>query len=107
MRLGGHKIKLEKGTKLYEAYQKEEIIERFRHRYHIQERFITQEAKENGLVVSSRDETGEIINSIELNREDHWMVGVQFHPEFKSKPYAPSPCYTAFIKASIKHKNKK
>ena len=52
-------------------------------------------------VISSRDDTGEIINSIELNRKDHWMVGVQFHPEFKSRPYAASPCYTAFIKACI------
>ncbi len=106
MRLGGLPIKIKKGTKLYEAYQKEEIIERFRHRYHIQERFITEEANENGLVVSSRDETGEIINSIELNRDDHWMVGTQFHPEFKSKPYKPSPVYSAFIKASIKYKKK-
>lgn len=107
MRLGGLPIKIEKGTKLYDAYQTEKIIERFRHRYHIIEKYIDDEAKQKGLIVSSRDETGKIINSIELNREDHWMVGVQFHPEFKSKPYSPSPCYTAFIKASIKYKNKK
>ena len=107
MRLGGIPIKIEKGTKLYDAYQTDEIIERFRHRYHIIEKYIDDEAKQKGLIISSRDETGKIINSIELNREDHWMVGVQFHPEFKSKPYSPSPCYTAFIKASIKYKNKK
>lgn len=107
MRLGGLKIMVKKDTRLYDAYQTEEIIERFRHRYHIIEKYIDDDTKQKGLIISSRDETGEIINSIELNREDHWMVGVQFHPEFKSKPYAPSPCYTAFIKASIKYKNKK
>jgi CTP synthase len=59
------------------------------------------------MTISSRDETGEIINSIELKRTDHWMVGVQFHPEFKSRPYSASPCYAAFIKECIKHKNSK
>lgn len=99
MRLGAHKIIVEKNTKLFNAYNQKEIKERFRHRYHIQERFITEEAKQKGMIVSSRDETGKIINSIELNRDDHWMVGTQFHPEFKSRPYAPSKLYFDFIKA--------
>lgn len=107
MRLGGIKIKIEKGTRLYDAYKTDEIIERFRHRYHIIEKYIDNEAKQKGLVVSSRDETGKIINSIELNRDDHWMVGTQFHPEFKSKPYQPSPIYSAFIKSTINYKNGK
>jgi len=107
MRLGGLKIIIEDGTLLKNAYRKNEILERFRHRYHIQEKFITDEAKSKGILVSSRDETGMIVNSIELKREDHWMVGTQFHPEFKSKPYAPSPIYTDFIKACEKFKNTK
>ncbi len=107
MRLGGLKIYLEENTRLYEAYQQKEIIERFRHRYHIQERFITAEAKEMGMRVSSRDITGKIINSIELEREDHWMIGTQFHPEFKSRPYKPSPLYSEFIKECIKNKDTK
>ncbi len=107
MRLGAIKVKLIRGTRLYDAYKKDEILERFRHRYHIQEKYIDDKAKEMGLVISSRDETGKIINSIELNREDHWMVGTQFHPEFKSRPYDPSPIYSAFIKAVIQRKNKK
>jgi len=101
MRLGAQKIIVEKDTKLYNAYKQKEIFERFRHRYHIQERFITEEAKNKGLLVSSRDKSGKIINSIELNRKDHWMVGTQFHPEFKSRPYKPSPLYFEFIKACI------
>ena len=107
MRLGAETIIVEKGTRLFEAYKKTEILERFRHRFHIQERFITEEAKSKDLIISSRDNTGKIINSIELNRKDHWMVGVQFHPEFKSRPYSASPCYTAFIKECIKFKEKK
>lgn len=101
MRLGAQRIIVEKDTKLYDAYKQKEIFERFRHRYHIQERFITEEAKNKGLLVSSRDKSGKIINSIELNRKDHWMVGTQFHPEFKSRPYKPAPLYFEFIKACI------
>ncbi|MBA7550881.1 CTP synthase [subsurface metagenome] len=107
MRLGAQKILVEKGTKLFEAYKENEIFERFRHRFHIQERFITDEAKNKGMVISSRDETGEIINSIELDRKDHWMVGVQFHPEFKSRPYKPSQMYFDFLKECIKYKKSK
>jgi CTP synthase len=107
MRLGAQKIIIQPNTKLFEAYKEKEIYERFRHRYHIKERFITEEAKQKGIIVSSRDETGDIINSIELNRTDHWMVGTQFHPEFKSRPYNPSPIYMDFIKACINaHKSK-
>ncbi|MFX1490475.1 MAG: gamma-glutamyl-gamma-aminobutyrate hydrolase family protein, partial [Promethearchaeota archaeon] len=107
MRLGAQKIVLEKNTKLFDAYKKEIILERFRHRFHIQERFISEEAKEKNLIVSSRDETGTIINSIELDRKDHWMVGVQFHPEFKSRPYKPSPLYFSFIRECIRYKKQK
>jgi CTP synthase len=104
MRLGGLKIMVEEGTRLYQAYKKKEIIERFRHRYHINSKFINKEAKEKELIISSKDQTGTIINSIELNRTDHFMVGTQFHPEFKSKPYQPSPIYFDFIKACIKNR---
>jgi CTP synthase len=107
MRLGAQKIVLEKNTKLFDAYKKDIILERFRHRFHIQERFISEEAKEKNLIVSSRDETGTIINSIELDRKDHWMVGVQFHPEFKSRPYKPSPLYFGFIRECIRYKKQK
>ncbi|MFW9865529.1 MAG: CTP synthase [Candidatus Thorarchaeota archaeon] len=107
MRLGAQKIVLEKNTKLFAAYKKDVILERFRHRFHIQERFISEEAKEKNLIVSSRDETDTIINSIELDRKDHFMVGVQFHPEFKSRPYKPSPLYFDFIRECIRYKKQK
>ena len=102
MRLGAQKIIILPDTKLFKAYKQKVIFERFRHRYHIKEKYITEEAKQKGMLVSSRDETGEIVNSIELDREDHWMVGTQFHPEFKSRPYSPSPIYMDFIKECVK-----
>jgi len=107
MRLGAHKILVIEGTRLYDAYQNKEIFERYRHRYHIKEKFITDEAKQKGMTISSRDETGEIINSIELDRKDHFMVGTQFHPEFTSRPYKPSPIYSDFIKECIAFKDRR
>jgi len=107
MRLGALKILLNENTRLFDAYQQKEILERFRHRYHIQEKYISDAAKEKGMNVSGRDESGKIINSIELNREDHFMVGTQFHPEFKSRPWKSSPIYLAFMNACIEFKNKK
>jgi CTP synthase len=106
MRLGGLKVFINEGTKLYDAYQKKEVVERFRHRYHIKNEYISREAKEKGIRISSTDESGTIINSIELDRPDHWMVGTQFHPEFKSAPFNPSPVYSAFIESAINNKNK-
>jgi CTP synthase len=107
MRLGGLDIYLRENTKLFNAYGEKVIRERFRHRYHINSDYINEESRGKGIIVSSTDETGKIINSIELNRPDHWMVGTQFHPEFKSAPFKPSPVYSAFIKEAIKYKNNK
>ncbi|MHC1592342.1 MAG: glutamine amidotransferase-related protein, partial [Candidatus Helarchaeales archaeon] len=59
----------------------------------------------NGLVISSRDKTGQIINSIEYEKDGSWMVGVQFHPEYKSRPQRPSPVYMAFIKKCLEKKS--
>ncbi len=109
MRLGGLQISIKEGTRLSQAYKyKNVIIERFRHRYHINPKYIA-EAKEKGLIVSSWDESKTIINSIELDREDHFMVGTQFHPEFKSRPWEAglSPPYVAFIKECIKRTTQK
>ncbi|NMC07926.1 MAG: CTP synthase [Candidatus Lokiarchaeota archaeon] len=97
MRLGAHEIHVKKGTMVHEAYQAEVIHERFRHRFHINNEYAKQ-LEPFGLVVSSTDKSGEIINSIEM-RGVHFCVGVQFHPEFKSRPWKPAPVYDAFIKA--------
>jgi len=105
MRLGGHVVRIFKGTKLYEAYGREFIVERFRHRYHIMPEY-AEKAKEYGLVISATDEGGYIINAIEL-KDSRWIVGVQFHPEFKSRPNRPSPVYLEFIRNVIRYKKSK
>jgi len=99
MRLGAHPIKVIPGTKLYEAYKRELVYERFRHRYHINPDY-RELAESHGLVISSTDPSGSIINSIEIPGEC-WIVGVQFHPEFKSRPNRPSPIYLEFLKAAL------
>jgi CTP synthase len=103
MRLGGHKIILKEGTKIHAAYGTTEIRERFRHRYHINQNYLTEDAIKKGMIISGYDETGKIVNSIELTG-DHWAVGTQFHPEYTSRPYKPSPIYQAFIHAIIEYK---
>lgn len=106
MRLGGIEISIKKGTKLYETYQQTEIIERFRHRYHIQPHYLEEKPGGDLLVISSTNPEGNIVNSIELNRPDHFMLGTQFHPEFKSKPWRASPIFSAFLESCIKFKEK-
>jgi CTP synthase len=103
MRLGGHVVKIEKGTKLYKAYGKETVVERFRHRYHLIRDYV-EKAEKAGLVASAYDETGKIINAVEMSG-DAWLLGVQFHPEFTSRPDSPNPLYSAFIRAAIEWKD--
>ena len=100
MRLGGHSIRIKAGTLLYEAYEQETIVERFRHRFHIIPKY-ARLAEEKGLVISAYDKTGQIINAIEYSADGNWMVGTQFHPEYKSHPGCPSPIYCAFIRKAI------
>ncbi|MCD6380772.1 MAG: CTP synthase [Candidatus Odinarchaeota archaeon] len=101
MRLGAHEVYVKRGTKLYEAYKKDVILERFRHRYHIIPKYAKM-AEKKGLVVSALDKSGKIINAIEYKKS--WIVGVQFHPEYKSRPNKPSPIYKAFIEEMVKRK---
>jgi CTP synthase len=102
MRLGSYPCKIEKGTLAYEAYGKDEIAERHRHRYEFNNRYKDTLIKA-GLIISGTSPDGELVEIVEL--KDHpWFLGCQFHPEFKSNPRKPHPLFTAFIKASIKNK---
>ncbi len=102
MRLGGHEVRLVPGTKMYDLYGVEVVRERFRHRYHLIERYI-KKMNEKGLVPSAYDSTGKIINAVELTNHPFW-IGVQFHPEFRSRPDRPHPLYLGLIKAAIEHR---
>ncbi|MCS5708380.1 CTP synthase [Candidatus Berkiella cookevillensis] len=101
MRLGGQYCRLSMGTKAYESYQKEGIIERHRHRYEVNNTLIDQLTAQ-GLIVSGRSQDGNLVEMIEL--KDHpWFVGCQFHPEFTSTPRKGHPLFMDFIKAAIEH----
>ncbi len=98
MRLGAYPCHVKKDTKVYEVYQTIEISERHRHRYEVNNTYRDQLEKA-GLVFSGLSPSGELVEIIELS--DHpWFVGVQFHPEFKSRPQAPHPLFEGFIKAA-------
>jgi CTP synthase len=102
MRLGGHEVIIKNGTRLHEIYGTDKTRERFRHRYHLIDRYLNK-MKSNGLIVSAYDPTGKIINAIELQDHPFW-IGVQFHPEFRSRPGNPHPLYSGLIKAAIEYK---
>ncbi|MDW8021202.1 MAG: CTP synthase [Nitrososphaerota archaeon] len=103
MRLGAHPIRILKDTKLYEAYRSELVYERFRHRYHLNPNYV-KSAEQKGLKISATDVEGKMVNAIEIVGKK-WIVGVQFHPEFKSRPYRPSPVYYSFIRELIVKKS--
>lgn len=102
MRLGAFECNLKPGTKAEKAYGKKQVAERHRHRFEFNNAFKDQFEK-NGLVVSGILHNNSLCEITEV--KDHpWMVGVQFHPEFKSKPGQPHPLFRDFIGAVINTK---
>lgn len=98
MRLGAYECTLKPDTLAHKAYGTEKISERHRHRYEVNNRFLPT-LTENGLIVSGTNDATDLVEMIEL--PDHpWFVGVQSHPEFKSKPLAPHPLFRDFIAAA-------
>ena len=99
MRLGSYSCNLLKGTKARKAYKKNKIYERHRHRYEVNNKYIDI-LKKNGLIISGRNKELDLVEIVEL--EDHpWFVGVQFHPELKSRVLNPSPIFKDFVNAAI------
>ena len=105
MRLGTYPCKIEKNTLTSEIYKDEVIYERHRHRYEVNNKY-RDTLEENGLIFSGLSPDNNLVEMIEL--KDHpFFVASQFHPEFKSRPWEPSPIFNSFIKsASIKTENK-
>jgi CTP synthase len=98
MRLGAYPCSLKQGTRAREAYGREEISERHRHRYEFNPAY-RETLEKGGLVVAGVSPDGKLVEVIEL--KDHpWFVACQYHPEFKSTPVAPHPLFAAFVKAS-------
>jgi len=102
MRLGAYPCVLKPGSICHKTYGVDKILERHRHRYEFNNAY-RQAFEERGLKVVGTSPDGELVEIVEL--EDHpWFVGVQFHPEFKSKPLAPHPLFVDFIRASYENR---
>ncbi|MDP3386281.1 MAG: CTP synthase [Eubacteriales bacterium] len=100
MRLGIYPCKLSPGSKAREAYGEDLIYERHRHRYEFNNQF-RDVVQANGMKITGLSPNERLVEIVEL--EDHpWFVGVQFHPEFKSRPTRSHPLFREFIKASMK-----
>jgi CTP synthase len=102
MRLGAYPCRLKPDTKAHKAYSKDVISERHRHRYEFNNVYQTT-LEDSGLIFSGTLDNGNLCEIIEVQNHP-WMVGVQFHPEFKSKPTEPHPLFHDFVQAAIKHK---
>ena len=99
MRLGAYTAALKEGSKVAEIYGATEISERHRHRYEVNINYLDQ-LQEAGLIFSGLSPDGKLPEIVEY--KDHpWFVGVQFHPELKSKPFEPHPLFVSFISAAV------
>lgn len=98
MRLGAYPAILRDGSRVAQIYGTSEISERHRHRYEVNSSYI-KDMEANGVVFSGMSPDGLLPEIIELS--DHpWFIGVQFHPELKSRPFEPHPLFASFIEAA-------
>ena len=102
MRLGSYPCKIATGTKAYEAYNSELILERHRHRFEFNNEYKEQLIKA-GLTISGTSPDGLLAEIVEI-KENDFFVACQFHPEFKSRPQNPHPLFNQLIKYAIKRK---
>ncbi|MBO5562076.1 MAG: CTP synthase, partial [Firmicutes bacterium] len=106
MRLGAYPCKLAEGTHSRDAYGTEEISERHRHRYEFNNNY-RYEMEKAGLVIAGISPDKRLVEIVELPKDQHpWLVSVQFHPEFKSRPNKPHPLFNGFVTAAIENKKK-
>ncbi|MBQ7596757.1 MAG: CTP synthase [Clostridia bacterium] len=102
LRLGAYPCKVKSGTKLFDCYKSELIEERHRHRYEFNNDFRTELANA-GLTICGTSPDDYIVEAVEI-KENAFFVGVQFHPDFKSRPNKPHPLFAGLIKASLSKK---
>ena len=100
MRLGAYPAKLDGNSVVRGIYGTDEISERHRHRYEVNSHYM-EPLEKGGLVFSGMSPDGRLPEIVE--RPDHpWFIGVQFHPELKSRPFEPHPLFAGFIEAALK-----
>jgi CTP synthase len=98
LRLGAYPCEIQPGTKMEQCYQMTSISERHRHRYEFNNDY-REKLQECGLVLSGISPDGKLVETVELTDRD-FFVGVQYHPEFKSRPNRPHPLFLGFIGAA-------
>ena len=99
MRLGAYQATINKNSMAYDVYKSESISERHRHRYEVNKNY-EEKLNDKGVNFSGFSPDGLLPEIVEI--KDHpWFIGVQFHPELKSKPFDPHPLFKSFIKASV------
>jgi len=100
MRLGAYPANLRPGSRVAGVYGTNAISERHRHRYEVNASYIP-ELEKHGVVFSGLSPDGSLPEIFEI--PDHpWFIGVQFHPELKSRPFEPHPLFVSFIGAAVK-----
>ena len=105
MRLGAYPCVLKAGTRAAQAYGATELSERHRHRWEINNNY-RDALERHGLVISGQSPDGRLVETVELPQHPYF-VGCQFHPEFKSRPWAPHPLFAGFVKASAEQAERK
>ena len=101
MRLGAYECRLVEGTRVREIYGSEIISERHRHRYEFNSKY-ADKFRQNGMKLSGFNPQTHLTEIIELDDKNHWFVGVQFHPEYRSTVLNPHPLFIDFVKHCIK-----
>ena len=102
LRLGAYPCYIKENTTLYKCYNSHLIKERHRHRYEFNNDY-RKEFENNGITICGASEDNLLVEAIEISSED-FFLGVQYHPEFKSRPLKPHPLFLKFIDASIKRR---
>ena len=98
LRLGDYPAKLIKNTKTSDIYKSDEVIERHRHRYEVNQKY-EDVINKGGVVFSGFSPDKKLVEFIESKNKDQFFVATQAHPEFKSRPQRPHPLFREFIRA--------
>ena len=99
MRLGAYPCKVKEKTMLHKCYGDLNISERHRHRYEFNNDF-REQMIENGLTIAGTSPDGKLVEAVEVEK-NKFHVGVQYHPEFKSRPNRANPIFKGFINAAV------
>ncbi len=105
MRLGAYPCVIKKGTKTSKIYKKHEILERHRHRYEFNNKYL-KDFEKHGMVASGVNPDSNLVEIVELKKHP-WYIGTQFHPELQSRVVAPHPLFVSFIEAAINYRKSK